>query len=273
MPGYMRLRLCSSILAIVLLTGAVAAAAPSTAGRGPAVTQMLAVRAESPDGFVRSGGGATTSFKDAGGADWIGKPAPGDDLGRDRTGNDHAIAGIYKLAEPTFGTLAPEVRIGTIEGKAYVLSKKIALGESRPLNDDQLKQFADGFVVDAWLASSNVGGPWQLAVDGFGRPVRIEGGGGGLFRAGGASKGGAFANQVTELQTMRDPLRATSYGFRKLADRDVKEQLRRFAAWYPTHKGDVDALIDATTLRPAAASELKRKLAVRAAWLIARSKR
>ena len=280
----MRLRLSLSILVSVLLTGAGAAATPHGQAAAP---MAMSVRAERPSvpaaptvggdggGLVRSGAcpSGATCFKDASGAQWIGKPAPDDVDGLDRTGNDHAIAAIYRLAEPAFGTVVPEVRVTKIDGKSYVLSKKVALGEARPLSDDQLKQFADGFVVDAWLASSNAGGVWQLAVDAMGRPVRIEGGGGGLFRAHGASKDAGFADKVTELETMRDPLRATSYAFRKLADRDVKDQLRRFAAWYPTHRREVDAAVDATPLRPAAATELKRKLAARAAWLIARAKR
>jgi len=290
MGGYMRLRLASSILASVLLVGTGAAATPPTAGRGPSATGMVSVRAERPitrpapserlatggDGaLVRSGAcpSGATCFKDASGAEWVGRPTPEDDDGRDRAGNEHAIAAIYRLAEPAFGTVAPEVRVAKIDGKPFLLSKRVVLGEPRSLNDAQLKQFADGFVIDAWLASWNVGGVWQLAVDAFGRPVRIDGSGGGLFRARGASKDTAFADQVPELETMRDPLHATSYAFRKLSDRDVKDQLRRFAAWYPSHKREVDALVDATTLRPDAASELKRKLATRAAWLIAKSKR
>jgi len=284
MPGYMRLRLATSTLATVLLTVVGAAATPPAAGHGPAA---VAVRAERPaarpaligasDGnaFVRSAvcPSGATCFKDASGAEWIGRPASDDDDGRDHAGNEHAISAIYRLAEPTFGTVAPEVRFTKVDGKPYLLSKKIVLGETRSLSDAQLKQFADGFVVDAWLASWNVGGPWQLAVDAFGRPVRIEGSGGGLFRARGAAKDAAFGEQVPELESMRDPLHPTSYAFRKLSDRDVKDQVKRFAAWYPAHKREIEALVDATSLRPEAATELKRKLAARAAWLIARSKR
>ena len=56
-------------------------------------------------------------------------------------------------------------------------------------------------------------------------------------------------------------------------DRDVKQQLQKFAVWYPAHRAEVDATIDGTTMSPQAATALKTKLAARAQWLISQAKK
>ena len=246
-----------------------------------AATEPASIAKPAPTSFVRNGvrdpsrdgsnGGQW--FKDNLGGDWFGKPGKGDPLDMDRMGNEHATAGIYKVAEGAFGTSAPELRVTTIEGKAFLMSKKIPLSESKQFTEEQLKKFGDGFVIDAWLANWDIGGGWQLTADASGKPVRVDGGGAGLFRARGEPKGAAFGDEVGELTTMRDPLRPISAGFRKVTDKDVKDQIQKFASWYPAHKGEVDAAIDGTSMSPVAATQLKTKLANRAQWLINQAKK
>jgi len=210
-------------------------------------------------------------FKDSQGADWFGKPGKGDGRDLDRIGNEHAVSRIYRVANGAFGTYAPELRYATVDGRSYLMSKRIPLSDTKTFSNEQMKKFGDGFVIDAWLANWDIGVPWQLVADSSGKVVRIDGGGGGLFRARGEPKGAALADSVGELKTMRDPSRPGSTGFRGLTDRDVNEQLVKFAQWYPTHKDEIDAAIDGTTMSPAAAKELKTKLAARAEWLIRRA--
>ena len=229
-----------------------------------------------PTTFVRTGAKTASGprwFKDADGGVWLGKPAKGDEHNLDRIGNEQAAFGIYRLAEGSFGTATPEVQLVKVEGKPLLLSKKVPLSEARSFSEDQLRRFGDGFVIDAWLANWDIGAAWQLAADASGKPVRTEGAGGGLFRTRGDPKGSAFTDEVLELQTMRDPLRATSFAFRKVSDRDLKEQIQRFAGWYPAHKSEIETLIDATTMSAASAVALKTKLGTRAQWIIARARK
>ena len=273
----MRARAALLLFTILGFSGAVASASPSrskvsairtlaakTSSRADATSQR-----EAELSFVRAGQG----FKDSAGGDWRGKAGRGDAQELDRLGNEHATVAIYRLAESAFGTATPEVRAIEIDGKPFLLAKKIPLDDAATFSDEQLKQFGSGFVIDAWLANWDVGGAWQLTADVSGRPVRTVAGGGGLFRPSGEPKGAAFTDQVSELRSMRDPLKPTSFGFRKVTGKDVKEQLQKFAAWYPAHRAEIDGAIDGTSLGPAASSTLKTKLAARAEWLIKQTKK
>lgn len=210
-------------------------------------------------------------FKDSAGGDWFGKPGKGDAHEIDRLGNEHAINRIYHVTADAFGTRAPEQTPAMIDGKPYLMSKKLSLANQQSFGAEQMKRFGDGFVVDAWLANWDIGGSWQLFADASGHMVRIDSGGGGLFRARGEPKGDHFGTAVTELQSMRDPAHATSHAFQKLSNDEVKSQLQKFAAWYPAHRAEVDRAIDGSGMSPPAAFTLKTKLAARAAWLIDRA--
>ena len=273
----MRARAALLLCTILGLSSALASASPSeskvsalrtlasrTSSRAEATS-----RREAELSFVRTGAG----FKDSAGGDWRGKAGRGDAAELDRLGNEHATVAIYRIAESAFGTAAPEVRAVEIDGKPFLLAKKIPLDDAATFSDEQLKQFGSGFVIDAWLANWDVGGAWQLTADVAGKPVRMVAGGGGLYRASGEPKGAAFGDQVTELRSMRDPLKSTSFGFRKVTAKDVKGQLQRFAAWYPAHRAEIETAIDGTALGPASAHTLKTKLAARAEWLIKQAKK
>ena len=273
----MRARLALLLFSFIGFSGAVASASPSES-KVSAIRTLVARTSARPEigsqrdadlAFVRSGEG----FKDSAGGEWLGKSGKGDAQELDRLGNEHATAAIYRIAEGAFGTMTPEVRSLRIEGKPYLLARKIPLDDARTFSDDQLQQFGRGFVIDAWLANWDVGGAWQLTADASGRPVRIVASGGGLFRPSGEPKGAAFNDRVSELGSMRDPLKPTSFGFRRLTGKDVKDQLQKFAAWYPVHHAEIDAAIDGTSLGSAAALTLKTKLAARAAWMIKQARK
>lgn len=277
----MRFTLVSSLVAGLVLVGGLAMARPPVhaSGKKVIVTKEFEIPVTSepvresgskplacPASFTKSG----SRFTDPSGAAWTGRTAKDGD--RDRLGNDAAVAAIYRLAEPAFQTSVAATCVATVDGKPYLLAKKVDGATARTLGDEQLKRFGEGFVIDAWLGSAEIGAAWQVALDAAGNPVRTDAGGGGLFRAKGDAKGSSFGNDVPELQTMRDPLRTTSFGYRMVAARDVKEQLQRFATWYPAHRAEVDAAIDAAPLGAQAASTLKAKLAARAQWLLAQKK-
>ena len=271
----MRARLASLLFMSVALTAAAASARPPKAAASRVVSNVatpVSARAAAdakPTSFVKSDGG----FKDNFGGEWLGKSGKGDAQDVDRLGNEQAAAGIYRLAEGVFGTTAPEVCAATVDGKALLMSKRVVLSDQKQLTEEQLKKFGDGFVIDAWIANWDIGSGWRLTADASGRPVRVDSGGAGLFRVHGEPKGTAFTDDVGELTSMRDPLRPNSAGFRKVTDKDVKDQLQKFASWYPPHKGEIDSLVDATGMSPTAATLLKTKLAARAQWLIAKAKK
>jgi hypothetical protein len=219
----------------------------------------------------RDGSNGGQWFKDSAGGDWFGKPGKGDAMQVDRLANEQVVTAIYRVASDTFGTLAPVVRGALVDGKPYMMSQKIALSPATSLTPDQTKRAGDGFVIDAWLANWDIGVAGQLKTDTMGRVVRVDGGGGGLFRARGELKGAAFGASVDELTTMRDPTRPSSSAFRSVTDADVKQGLQKFAVWYPMHKEAVQAAIDSSGMSPAVATELKSKLAARANWLISRA--
>ena len=177
------------------------------------------------------------------------------------------MSGIYRAASGTFGTVAPEVRAALVDGKPFLMSKKIPLA-SGTFTADQVKHFGAGFVIDAWLANWDVGVKGQPAADTSGRVLRIDCGGGGLFRARGEPKGAAFGATVGELATMRDPKLASSDAFRTLTDADVKQGLKTFAVWYPAHHGEVEAAIDSSGMSPTLAATFKATLNARAQYLI-----
>jgi hypothetical protein len=132
---------------------------------------------------ARDGSNGGQWFKDSAGAEWFGKPGKGDAPELDRLGNEQAMSRIYHAASGTFGTIAPDVRAAIVDGRAYLMSRKLPLAPGAPISADQLKRFGEGFVIDAWLANWDIGVPSQLVADVSGRMLRVDGGGGGLFRA------------------------------------------------------------------------------------------
>ena len=218
--------------------------------------------------FAGSNGGQW--MRDEAGGMWFGKPSKGDALQLDRQANEQAMNDIYRLAGDSFGVAVPETQLATVEGQPMFLSKKLAspIVNSAP-SDAARAHFADGFVIDAWLANWDIGARHQLVVTADGRLPRIDNGGAGLFRARGDPKGDRFGATVVELTSMRNPSMVSAYSFGRLSPSEIQTQIDKFAAWYPSHAAGVAAAVDHTPLSPVLKAELRTRLQARAAWLIA----
>ena len=179
--------------------GAKAAPKPASA----TVTTKPAL--ESADGWPQTGpqGGSNPGgrFKDPSGQEWYIKLPASEAHAK----NELLAAKLYEAA----GIKVPELKLVTMNGKVGIASKWVD-GMSKTKHPDELAM-ADGalsgFAVDAWLANWDVTGLGldNLLVGPDGKAVRIDVGGSLLFRAQGSPKGGAFGNEVTELQSLVDP--------------------------------------------------------------------
>lgn len=116
--------------------------------------------------------------------------------------NEVLAAKLYQSA----GVEVPELRLTTLGGKPAVASRIVDdLAKKPPAELAKAAGVREGFVVDAWLAN------WDVVGAGFdnllvrnGAAVRVDTGGALLFRAQGATKGAAFGDAVTELETFLD---------------------------------------------------------------------
>lgn len=179
--------------------GAKAAPKPASA----TVTTKPAL--ESADGWPQTGpqGGSNPGgrFKDPSSQEWYIKLPASEAHAK----NELLAAKLYEAAS----IKVPELKLVTMNGKVGIASKWVD-GMSKTKHPDELAM-ADGaisgFAVDAWLANWDVTGLGldNLLVGPDGKAVRIDVGGSLLFRAQGSPKGGAFGNEVTELQSLVDP--------------------------------------------------------------------
>lgn len=178
-------------------------AKPAPKPASAAVTTKPAL--ESADGWPQTGpqGGSNPGgrFKDPSGQEWYIKLPASEAHAK----NELLAAKLYEAA----GIKVPELKLVTMNGKVGIASKWVG-GMSKTKHPDELAM-ADGalsgFAVDAWLANWDVTGLGldNLLVGPDGKAVRIDVGGSLLFRAQGSPKGGAFGNEVTELQSLVDP--------------------------------------------------------------------
>lgn len=104
------------------------------------------------------------------------------------------------------GENAPGLGSGTQTYAAIVPDASSDFGQKLQ-NPSYLAKVREGFAVDAWLANWDVAGLTfdNVVSDANGDPIRIDVGGTLLFRAQGGLKGAAFGDEVTELDTLRDP--------------------------------------------------------------------
>lgn len=125
------------------------------------------------------------------------------------------------------------------------------------------KEIQDGFAIDAWLANWDVAGleDDNIIINNDGKPYRIDTGGALLFRAQGAPKGEAFGDEVTEIDTLRDPNRnpASAALFGDMTYSDLVASASKLLDVSPE---DIDILVDATFDEPLA-TQLKNKLKAR----------
>lgn len=186
--------------------------------------------------------------------------------------NEVLASALYEAA----GIDTAKIRKGKLaDGKNVTFSPIIESTKdfAQKVNDPEYrKKVQEGFAVDAWLAN------WDVAGTGFdnivtnkdGDPVRIDAGGALLFRAQGALKGGAFGDDVPELDTLTDS-KLNSYSaavFGEMSDEDKANSVEKLLAAFED-EGTVDALVDAAISDGSIRTLLKNKLAARKAYMAA----
>lgn len=133
------------------------------------------------------------------------------------------------------------------------------------------KEIQAGFAIDAWLANWDVAGleDDNIIIDSIGRPYRIDMGGALLFRAQGAPKGEAFGDEVTEIDTLRDPNRnpASAALFGDMTYSELVDSASKLLDISPA---EIDILVDATFEDDETATELKNKLKARRDYILKR---
>lgn len=139
------------------------------------------------------------------GAEWYVKQAPS----LEHAKNEKLTAELYKL----FDVPVADVQLTTVGGKPGIASKKIEgvqLGESN-IEYRDIKGLHENYVIDALLGNHDkVGtGPenslGNVMVDKSGVGWTIDTGGGLTHKGTGAKKTSGFTDDVTELDTMKDP--------------------------------------------------------------------
>ena len=121
---------------------------------------------------------------------------------KDHVRNEMTAADLYDLAG------APTLNYREVAGGAHIASEmeKLDKDHASQLSDAERKKAKRDFAAHAWTANYDAvgtGGDNLVAV--HGEPFSVDLGGALEYRAQGKPKGAAFGNQVTELDSMRDP--------------------------------------------------------------------
>jgi 2'-5' RNA ligase len=126
-----------------------------------------------------------------------------------------------------------------------------------------LAKLQEGFAVDAWLANWDVAGLVydNVVTDSKGDPIRVDPGGALLYRGMGESKGGAFGDEVGELETFRNgkSKRSTAL-FGSMTDDQIKKSAQRVADITPERIAEI---VDGVGFDPETADLLKQRLTAR----------
>ena len=133
------------------------------------------------------------------GTKWYLKQPASEDIVR----NEVLAGKLYELA----GVDVPEMHVITMNGKPSIVSRIVdGLAKGTPAQLATAAGTADGFIADAWLAN------WDVIGLGFDNLLlrgatafRVDTGGALRYRAQGSLKGAAWGDEVTELQSLRDP--------------------------------------------------------------------
>jgi hypothetical protein len=139
------------------------------------------------------------------------------------------------------------------------------MGLGAGLEQAKASDLLDGFAVDALLGNWDVAG---LSGDNVlklpnGKFMRIDPGGALLFRATGKRKGDAFGNVVTELESLRDPMKNASASklFANLSDSDIRMQINMLEKALDMRY--INSVVKASGINDADAKEIKEKLQAR----------
>lgn len=153
---------------------------------------------------------------------------PGDEA---QAHNEVLTGKLYALA----GIDVPELRIVTSKGKVGIASKFVdgLKKDAAAIKAGKVEGVKEGFAADAWLANWDVvGTSFDNLLVKDGKAVRVDTGGGLLFRAQGTPKGAAFGDDVVELETLLDPSTNpnTAAVFGKIAGPELKASVARVLA-------------------------------------------
>lgn len=180
----------------------------------------------------------------------------------------------------SLGVPVPDTYLRRIGGKPYLLSADV---KGRTVPPDALRRagISRHFVIDAWLANWDVVGLKHdnIVVSGVkevcsdflskrypkGTAFRVNNGGSLYMRATGDKK--PFTQEVSELDTMRDPGSPAGKVFGNLTDAEIAGQIRVFLAQYAKHHEGVAERIRHSGLPAATRSKLHATLDARARWL------
>jgi hypothetical protein len=193
-------------------------------------------KGDGENGWVKTGGQGGSNpgglFEDPNGTSWYVK----DTKSEDHAKVEVAANLLYELA----GIDVPEVVQGTqgdrVASKIVEGDKIESLSQAIKNDPEAMAKIREGMVVDAWLANWDVAG---LGLDNIivadGEPKRIDSGGALTYRAMGSPKGAAFGDKVTEIDTMRDPLKnaAATKVFGPTTEEELRAGAEKVAAVTP----------------------------------------
>jgi ADP-ribose pyrophosphatase YjhB (NUDIX family) len=145
---------------------------------------------------------------------------------KDHVRNELTAAALYKLAG------AKTLKYRDVEGGGHVATEMADLDKDNAsmLSGEELARAKQDFAAHAWLGNYDavgMGGDNVGMIDG--QPVALDLGGALEYRARGAPKGKMFGDQVTELDTMRDPKIAPDAAavFGDMTPAEMRESIQR----------------------------------------------
>lgn len=147
---------------------------------------------------------------------------------KDRMMNELLANKLYDLA----GIRVPESKLVDIDGKEGLASKyNPSLSQG---NIEDLTGGREGFAIDAWLANWDVVGLVydNMLVDENKQIHRIDPGGALDYRAQGGRKGPAFGDEVSELDTLRNPdMNETAHSiFGDMSNAEIRQSIDKVLA-------------------------------------------
>lgn len=218
------------------------------------------------------GSQAGAQFEDMNGDKWYVKTPPTSDHAR----SEFLAANLYNFLDvPVAQTSLVEIDSTKLPGHSGVGVKQQMVNSNKNgldlVKDPALKkQLMESFAIDAWL------GNWNLTGSNFdnitqdpktGKMVRRNFNGALLYRAQGSEKGDAFGNEVTEIDTLRNPLSNPNSAklFADVTDEDIRAGIAKIESLKPS---TIDFLVDAAGFTGTKATKLKSTLKARREYLI-----
>jgi hypothetical protein len=204
---------------------------PKGKGKAAAPTAPAAPAGDKPpsmDAWSKVGGQLGSNpggkYVDPDGVAWYCKFPKDEDMAK----SEVLAAQLYAAA----GVTGQNCKLVTHNGQIGIASKWEEVTKAPPAEMAKADGTSAGFAVDAWLGNWDAVGLEydNLQLDANGKAVRVDAGGALEYRAMGGKK--AFGNQVTEIDTMRDPKinHAASVVFGKLTKADITASVAKVVA-------------------------------------------